>query len=133
MDIGHGRSGSGVAANVTGAAAGLLATTCCGTGALSLALVGVGAGSAVGAFAATHNMQAMSLVFFAAAVALVVGTSYLAVRRQRARLSAMAFRALYWQTLTRVSAWSVGSYLVWFIIIQPITWKYHISIPRAMK
>jgi cell shape-determining protein MreD len=124
------RPGSGLLSSISGAGAGLLATSCCGSGALSLALIGLGAGSSFGAFAATHDMQAMSLVFFALAVAVVLSASYFAIYRRRARISGMAFRALYLQTLTRTAAWSVGAYLVWFIILQPIMWKFHISIPQ---
>jgi len=133
MGTAGGSSGSRWISGITGAGAGLLATSCCGTGALSLTLVGLGAGSSVSAFFAGHNSQTMSVVFFAFAVAIVLGASFFAIYRRRERLSALAFRALYMQTLTRTASWSIGAYLFWWIIVQPVTWKFHILIPRPPK
>lgn len=76
-------------------------------------------------------MQLVALAGFAIGALLVLGVSYLQVRKFRAHMSGLAFRRMYVQTLTRVGGWSVGSYLVWFIFISPILSMMGVHIPKA--
>lgn len=92
--------------------------------------MGGGAGSLVGILGMQVNMQLVALGGFGIATALVLATAYLTVRRYRGHLSGHAFRRLYLQNLTRVAAWSVGAYVVWFIFVSPIFSRYGIHIPR---
>ena len=76
------------------------------------------------------NMQLVALLGLAIGTAIVLGVTYLSVRKQQGHLSAEAFRALYLQTLARVGGWSVASYLVWFILISPSLSHLGVHIPR---
>lgn len=76
-------------------------------------------------------MQLVALAGFIIGAMLVVGVSYLQVRRFRSRMSSLAFRRMYMQTLTRVGGWSVGSYLVWFIFVSPILSMMGVHLPKA--
>lgn len=79
------------------------------------------------------NMQMVALAGFVTAALIVLGISYWGVRKHRAHLSPSAFRQLYVESLTRVSAWSIGSYVVWFIVISPLMAAHGIHIPRPVK
>ena len=79
------------------------------------------------------NMQLVALGGFLIAALMVLGFAYWGVRKHRAHLSPTAFRQLYIQNLTRISAWSVGSYVVWFIVISPLLAARGIHIPRASR
>lgn len=114
---------------VPGVVGGLLASGCCGTSALTLSMVGVGAGSAAGAIGADLNMQAVTMIGLAVGVALIVGASYLLTRPFRGRVPAPVFRQMLRRNLTRMAAWSVGSYVLWFVIIQPVLGKAGVHVP----
>lgn len=75
-------------------------------------------------------MQFITLAGFVLGILIVLGVSYWSVRKFRRHLSSDAFRRLYIQTLTRVAGWSVASYLVWFILISPVLYKFGVSVPR---
>lgn len=79
------------------------------------------------------NMQLVALAGFAMGALVVLGVSYWGIRKHRAHLSTDAFRRLYLQNLTRVTAWSVASYAVWFIVISPLLAMHGVHIPRPSK
>jgi len=100
-------------------------------GAGTLALMGVGAGSLAGILGSAANAQLVALGGFLLGVAIVAGVSYWQVRRHRAHMPPSAFRRLFMQQLTRVGAWSVAAYLVYFLVIQQtILYKLGVSLPR---
>lgn len=114
----------------SGLVGGLVAGGCCGTAPATLAMTGMGAGSAAEVVGGALNMQAVTLVGFVVAVVLVLGATYLSVRRFAPRMSPPAFRRFYLQRLAFSGGWAVGAYLVWFIVISPILSSHGISIPR---
>lgn len=66
------------------------------------------------------SMQFVTLAGLLISLLIVLGVTYLSVRRFRTRMSGEAFRSLYLQRLLRTSAWAVGSYAVWFILLSPL-------------
>ena len=75
------------------------------------------------------SMQFVALAGFILSTLIVLGATYLSVRRFRTRMSGEAFRNLYLQRLLRTSAWAVGTYALWFILISPLlTSVFHVHI-----
>lgn len=80
----------------------------------------MGAGSLAGTLGSLMSMQFLALGGLLLSTLIVLGVTYLSVRRFRTRRSGQAFRNLYLQRLLRTSAWAVGTYALWFILISPI-------------
>lgn len=79
------------------------------------------------------DMQLVTLAGFAIGVLIVLAVSYWGVRKHRPHLSGDAFKQLYLQNLTRVGAWSVASYALWFIVVSPLLAMHGVHIPRPAK
>ena len=126
------KSERGVSA-CSGLVSGVLAAGCCGTAPLTLAMTGIGAGSLAETTGTLWNMQLVALAGFVVGVGLVLGATYMTVRRFASRMSPLAFRRLYMQRLARTGGWAVGAYLVWFIVIFPILSSHGIQVPRPGK
>ncbi len=65
-------------------------------------------------------MQFLALVGLLISVLIVLGVTYLSLRRFRRHLSGDAFKRLFLQRLIRTAGWAVGAYVVSFILIVPI-------------
>ena len=65
-------------------------------------------------------MQFLALFGLLLSVIILLGITYLSVRRFRPHMSADAFKHLYGQRLLRAAGWAVGTYLISFILIVPI-------------
>jgi hypothetical protein len=65
-------------------------------------------------------MQFLALFGLLISVLIVLGATYLSIRRFRPHLSVDAFRRLFTQRLIRTAGWAVGAYAVSFILLVPL-------------
>lgn len=105
---------------VAGFLLGGLATGCCGTGVLTYVILGLGFGGAAGSMAGWLNMQGLAFLGFGSSVLLLLGITYLSVRKFRSNLPSAGFRRLYFQALTRTVGWAAASYFLFFMILMPV-------------
>ena len=90
---------------------------------MTLGLLGVSAGSlsgVVGGMGTWMNMQFLALFGLLLSVVILLGFTYLSVRKFRRHMPGEAFKRLYKQRLLRSASWAVGTYLISFILIVPI-------------
>jgi hypothetical protein len=85
--------------------------------------MGVSAGSlsgVLGGFGKILNMQFLALFGLLLSVLILLGFTYLSVRRFRPHMSADAFKRLYGRKLMNTAGWAVGTYLIAFILLVPV-------------
>lgn len=64
------------------------------------------------------NMQGVTLISTLAAVAIVVGLAYLTVAPRQRSLPSAEFRRLFGRNLYRLSAWALGGYMFYMVVVS---------------
>lgn len=76
------------------------------------------------------NMQGVTLISTLAALALVVGLAYVTVAPRRYALPPTEFRRLFGRNLYRLSAWALGGYMVYMVIVSTVLTLVGFKYPR---
>lgn len=109
-----------VAAKTCAVGAGVMSSVYCGTGVVAAVAAAVGAGGVLAFTKSWVQMQGLTLVSAAFAIAVVLGLAAWVTRRARASVPAGARLRIYQRSLVRLAAWALGGYAVYFVLVNMI-------------
>ena len=108
------------ACKAAAAGGGVLASVCCGGGLLAVIATVVGAGGTVAFLRSWVEMQGVTLVSTALAIALVLGLAAYVTRRATAGMPAAETSGMYRRSLYRLAGWALVGYVAYFIVVNMV-------------
>ena len=96
----------------------------------AVAATAIGAIGAVGFMRSWANMQGITLISTLVAILLVVALAWWLTRRARAELPRQQYRRVFRRSLFRLSAWALGGYMAYMVVVTAILSLVGFEYPR---